>query len=216
LLTQRCANGELAGGEIGDLDVEVKWSCPCEEVCPGGDGCVLEIEVMTAEELLERYAAGERDFSGIRVSAEEYDTIFEGRDLSGINLCGSTLSGNWSGVNLSKARLRGITGDGWDLRQGNLSQANLSGTDFIQCDLTGCNFTEAILVGTVFRQAVIDEANFTGANLRGADLSEADLEGANFSGTNLQGVGGVNIDTFRHFSCTLFDTRMPDGSLCAG
>jgi hypothetical protein len=22
--------GELAGGEIGDLDFEVKWSCPCQ------------------------------------------------------------------------------------------------------------------------------------------------------------------------------------------
>jgi hypothetical protein len=36
--------GELASGEIGDLDVEVKWGCPCEEFCPGGDGCVLEVE----------------------------------------------------------------------------------------------------------------------------------------------------------------------------
>jgi uncharacterized protein YjbI with pentapeptide repeats len=171
---------------------------------------------MTAEELLERYAAGERNFNGIRVSAEDYDTIFEGRDLSGINLCGSTLSGNWSGVNLSKARLRGVTGDGWDLRQGNLSQADLSGTDFSQCDLTGCNFTEAILFGTAFSQVVVDEANFTRARLSGADLSEADLEGANFSGANLNGAEGVNIDTFRHFGCTLLDTRMPDGSLCSG
>ncbi len=36
--------GELAGGEIGDRDIEVKWGCPCEEFCPGGDGCVLEVE----------------------------------------------------------------------------------------------------------------------------------------------------------------------------
>jgi hypothetical protein len=35
------AFGELAGGEIGDLDFEVKWGCPCEEFCPGGDGCVV-------------------------------------------------------------------------------------------------------------------------------------------------------------------------------
>jgi hypothetical protein len=33
--------GELACGEIGDLDVEVKWGCPCQEFCPGGDGCVV-------------------------------------------------------------------------------------------------------------------------------------------------------------------------------
>jgi uncharacterized protein YjbI with pentapeptide repeats len=171
---------------------------------------------MTAQELLERYAAGERDFRGIRVSAEEYDTIFEGRDLSEINLCGSNLSGNWNGVNLSKARLRGVTGNGWDLRQGNLSQANLSGTDFIQCDLTSCNFTEAILFGAAFRQAVVYEANFTGSLLRGANLREADLDGANFSSANLKGAEGVDIDTLRSFGCTLANTQMPDGSIYAG
>jgi hypothetical protein len=57
--------GELASGEIGDLDVEVKWDCPCKELYPGEYCCILEIEVMTSKELLERYAAGERDFSGI-------------------------------------------------------------------------------------------------------------------------------------------------------
>jgi BTB/POZ domain-containing protein KCTD9 len=170
---------------------------------------------MTAEELLRRYTSGERNFSGIRVTAEEYDSIFEGKDLSGINLCGSTLSGNWSGVNLNKALLREATGNGWDLRQGNLSQANLSGSDFIQCDLTGCNFTEAILFGTAFRQVVADGANFTRAWLRGSDLSEADLEGANFSGASLKGVEGLDIDTCRHFSCTISNTQMPDGSLCS-
>jgi uncharacterized protein YjbI with pentapeptide repeats len=72
-----CANGELAGGAIGDLNTEVQWSCPCEKFGTGGDGCVLEVEVMTAEELLERYAAGERDFSGVDLS---------GVDLSGVDL----------------------------------------------------------------------------------------------------------------------------------
>ncbi len=77
-------NGSSAIGDkalsdcaIGDRDIEVKWGCPCEEFCPGGDGCVLEVEVMTAEELLERYAAGERDFSGV--------------DLSGVDLSNSEL-----------------------------------------------------------------------------------------------------------------------------
>jgi uncharacterized protein YjbI with pentapeptide repeats len=72
---------------------------------------VLEVGVMTAEELLARYAAGERAFGGVRVSAEEYDALFDGRDLSRINLCGSTLSGNWNGANLSNALLYGIKGE---------------------------------------------------------------------------------------------------------
>ncbi|KAI9130830.1 pentapeptide repeat-containing protein [Acaryochloris sp. CCMEE 5410] len=48
---------------------------------------------MTAEELLERYAAGERDFSGINL---------EGADLSGHELQGIILRG----ANLRKVDLR--------------------------------------------------------------------------------------------------------------
>ncbi len=48
--------GELVGGAMGDRDIAVKWGCPCGECCTGGDDCVLEVEVMTTEELLERYA----------------------------------------------------------------------------------------------------------------------------------------------------------------
>jgi hypothetical protein len=37
---------------------------------------------MTAEELLQRYAAGERDFTGVRIREAE----LEGSTLTGINL----------------------------------------------------------------------------------------------------------------------------------
>lgn len=74
----------MAGEEIGDLDVEVKWSGVLEELEPGGNGCVLEVVVMTAEELLEHYAAGERDFSGVDL---------RGADLSRADLSRADLSG---------------------------------------------------------------------------------------------------------------------------
>lgn len=75
---------------------------------------------MTREELLERYAAGERDFSGVNLdgvnisgvdlnwSDEDYLFNSFGVDLSGLNLEFADMRGvNLSGVNLTGAKLRG-------------------------------------------------------------------------------------------------------------
>ncbi|MBW4542569.1 MAG: pentapeptide repeat-containing protein [Myxacorys chilensis ATA2-1-KO14] len=168
---------------------------------------------MTAEELLQRYATGERNFSGLRLYAEEYAMLLNGRDLNGVNLCGSRLDGDWSGANLSHARLRGIIADGCDLKQVNLSQADLGGAMFIECDLTGCNLTNANLSGVAFKQVVLCDANFTSADLRGAVLGEADLDRADLRGANLRGAEGVNIEILQAFGCILAETRMIDNSL---
>ncbi len=68
---------------------------------------------MTAEELLERYAAGERDFTGVELS----ETILtDWTDLGAANLSRANLSGanleavEMLGVNLENASLRGIKG----------------------------------------------------------------------------------------------------------
>ena len=59
-------------------------------------------EAMTKEELLTRYAAGERDFS----EAELYGVDLSGADLQGINLSDARLFGaNLSGANLKYANL---------------------------------------------------------------------------------------------------------------
>jgi hypothetical protein len=42
-----------------------------KEFCPGRYCCILEVRVMTAEEFLERYATGERDFSKVKLSGIE-------------------------------------------------------------------------------------------------------------------------------------------------
>jgi hypothetical protein len=67
---------------------------------------------MTAEELLARYEAGERDFTGV--------------DLSGVNLNGANLSGiNLGYANLSRASLFEANLSGANLQYANLSDVNL-------------------------------------------------------------------------------------------
>jgi uncharacterized protein YjbI with pentapeptide repeats len=86
---------------------------------------------MTAEELLERYAAGERDFSGVDLREA---------DLTAIDL---------SCINLSNANLVDV-----DLSEAKLTSANLSGVRFTNVnlygtDLAGINLTNVDLRSTV-------------------------------------------------------------------
>ena len=76
---------------------------------------------MEKRTFLSRYAAGERNFEGIKV----LDTALSGIDLSGINLSKANLSAfDLSGANLSSADLRRIK-----MLGANLSGANLQGAD---------------------------------------------------------------------------------------
>lgn len=168
---------------------------------------------MTVEELLKRFAAGERRFNGSRISAEDYEALLDGRSLSGINLCGGVLSGNWSGVNLSSALLYGVKGEGWDLQKSNLSMANLRGTLFAESNLTGCNFSNACLSGTYFTQVLIDEVDFNQADLRGANFSETSFCKVNLSGADLSGAKGIDMDILKSSECILTNLRMPDGNI---
>jgi hypothetical protein len=93
---------------------------------------------MKAEELLRRYAAGERDFTGFNLrdvnlsgSNPTEDIFIYDVDLSDINLSGSDLTNAiLAGANLTGA---------------NFSNANLSGSDLAQCNLTNVNFSGANL-----------------------------------------------------------------------
>lgn len=100
---------------------------------------------MSADELLKRYAAGERDFRGVNLS----DEILIWADLSGANLRGANLRG----ANLNWANLSGV-----DLRAADLSEADLAWANLNNADLRGAN---------------LNNAGFSGADLHGADWSGA-------------------------------------------
>jgi uncharacterized protein YjbI with pentapeptide repeats len=112
-----------------DLYVEVKWDLSLEKFCPGMSNCVLEVEVMTAEELLQRYTGGEWQFPGVDLKGTSLrGSQLRGIDLSGADLSGADLSGaDLSGADLSGADLSGADLSGALLEKANLAAANLNG-----------------------------------------------------------------------------------------
>lgn len=90
----------------------------------------------TVAELLERYRAGERDFSLVRLpdadlhGARLRDAVFRGASFARANLAGADLSG----VDLSTADLGGA-----DLHDSILAKASLAGADLRDADLTGAS-----------------------------------------------------------------------------
>jgi len=181
--------GELSGGKICDLYFEVKWCWGLKEFCPGGYCCILEVRVMTAEELLERYAAGERDFSNVDLdSARLNDAKLSGINLSGAILFGAELNrANLSGANLSRANLGSALLEAANLRRANLSHAIISegvlvesiliGADLSFADLTECPLIDADLTGARLNGTILGiRPLLQGANLTNVDLSQSRIE----------------------------------------
>ncbi|MEM9220511.1 MAG: pentapeptide repeat-containing protein [Cyanobacteria bacterium P01_F01_bin.150] len=120
---------------------------------------------MTAEELLERYAAGERDFSGVKLRYCDLN----GADLRGIILDRANfLSIRLIEVNLTGASLRHVTFDGAELARSIFQEADLS--------------------HAYLRGGHLDLANFQGAILRKAHMDECFCEGACFAHANFKEV----------------------------
>ena len=82
---------------------------------------VMYAHPMTAEQLLEAYGAGKRDFRNVYLDGENLSY----ENLSGVDLTGAKLKNcNLTGTDLNSAILRGTYLEGTDL-----SDANLSGAD---------------------------------------------------------------------------------------
>lgn len=81
---------------------------------------------MNAEELLRRYADGERDFRAVNLTRA---------DLHQANLCQTI----FIAADLHEANLSGANLGGAKLSEANLNGANLSGANLISCDLSGAD-----------------------------------------------------------------------------
>ena len=138
---------------------------------------------MDAEELIAKYAAGERNFTAILLCEANLSRI----DLSGANFSEAILSlTNMSGTNLSNANMRKAKLNVARLSGANLHKANLSGAILNVANLIRADLSEAQLVEATMIRAELIRADLSGANLSGANLSEADLREATLREANLE------------------------------
>jgi uncharacterized protein YjbI with pentapeptide repeats len=161
---------------------------------------------MTAEELLQDYRAGKRDFrEATLVNAE-----LRGEDLEFANfrkacLCHAVLSN----TRLYKAELLGADLRKADLRGADLREANLRHADLRHADLRGADLRDAQLFGAQLSYAVMCDADFSRSDLSeaflvsalmknvvlaNAQLFRADLSHADLTSSNLRSCSLLEAD----------------------
>ena len=186
---------------------------------------------MKAEELLQQYNAGERNFQGRQFRIHIMDDVdLSEADFSNTNFptCGLR------GVNFERSIFRGATVDA-NLKQANFRFADLQAAIFckrhemnplINCasslpgaDLTGANLSHADFREVDFRGANLTEANLRLADLRNADLRRANLRKADLSQANLLNANlcyadltGALLSETNLTGAKLAGTILPDGS----
>jgi uncharacterized protein YjbI with pentapeptide repeats len=135
---------------------------------------VAVLNRLTAEELLRRYAIGERNFTNANLRCAKLCSLF----LSEVDLSRAKLNlANLSGTNLTKADFTAA-----DIQDANLSDTNLSQSRLVRANLLSANLSRADLKGANLSYACLNNANLSEADLRGTNLSQADLKGADLSG----------------------------------
>ena len=115
----------------------------------------------TAEELLRRYANGERVFSDVELDMRDADgnyPDFSGAHLAGIVFHRSFLIASFRGAHLQSA-----------LFQGNVKTCN-----FDDADLRGADFSGCAVDAATFHGANLEEANFAGAFYQGYEIDDND------------------------------------------
>lgn len=121
----------------------------------------------SANELLERYGAGERDFARAKLQRAQ----LPGANLSGARLTGAELANaNLQGANLIGANLGDAT-----LTRANLRSAALRAAGLRAADLRGADLRDAELHGANLVVTDIGDANFGSAKIGSTNLLRLDL-----------------------------------------
>lgn len=166
-----------------DIAVDMAAKLHNSSWCKKGDKKAV-LTGLLVNELLKRYAVGERNFSNANLRCATLSNC----TLPEINLSFAKLNeANLRETNLSRAELTAA-----DLSAANLSHIDLSAASLIRADLTKANLSFADLRNTNLQAANLTEACLYQADLRGANLSCADLRRADLTDANLEGANLTN------------------------
>lgn len=121
-------------------------------------------------------------------------TNFSGSDLAKSDLAGVTVhKGKFEGSALSASDFSGADLTGTSFSASDMREANFDGTNLTDCtlyasDLTGASFNKTILVRTVFNVSDLTRAKFTDVKLVDVKLTMSDLKEASFENCIFSGV----------------------------
>ena len=161
---------------------------------------------ITPDDLLARYAAGERNFAGAELD------IINCRGLTSIK-----------DADLRQINLRGATLTSIRIENTNLSEADLRGVQMIWSRLTNVDLSRADIRWAVLKYAQWLDVNLTEASLEHSNLIKTHLR-ANLSYTNFEDTilvhtslkGSINIEPFRVDNALIWNLQMPDGTIEEG
>ena len=176
ILLEEVSCGHIPGGQLAGQWLFYKWALAQQFAGyrqPGNDepDDIFEnfqeeidkaCDFKAVSRLLDDYASGERNFSGIDLSwaslkrvtlpgTDFVEATFKGSDLRESNLQGGEfMDAVFEGAILSGANLSNANLEGANLAHADLSQALLIGANLKQVNLTGTNLSGALLQGAIF------------------------------------------------------------------
>lgn len=170
---------------------------------------VRDFAALYPAELLERYAAGERDFHGINLLRAEIEALADEIDFYDPPSPGipfgywkETVSPLWVDRRTAWEPLFHWEGNGfeplleatWEEKEDwpDIEETDLSGRDLSDINLQGAylyrvNLTGATLRGAKFQAAVLIEVDLSAADLEKADFRESVAPGVKLNNANLKG-----------------------------
>ncbi len=147
---------------------------------------------MDREELIRKYAGGERDFTGRKIQAHWNDRVDKGIIYQQADFSNSYFdSSGFDECDLSFTKFLYAR-----MYESGFGRSYMPGADSTYTTFSQCNFIDVELRSAVFRDTTLSEVNF-----RGSNLAYADLRGAReFSSCFCEGT-------------IFYETIMPDGSI---
>ena len=154
------------------------------------------LKKLSKDELLNRYAAGERNFIESDLTGLDLSRV----DLPGINLTRSVLSR----ADLTEANLSNSI-----LVSANLSSTILNRANFTRANLVRANLSRSFLNKAILQEALLLQADLSGAIMIQANLYKTRLRQANLKHTNLR---SANLEkaNLTHIQYN-YETLFPEG-----